>query len=639
MVTLPKAAIILPRASIILCVDDDATGLRFRQLMLEAKGYRVLLATSAEEGMEVFRSNPVDLVVTDHLMARTVGTEMAAAMKRLKPHVPIILLTGSNSPPIGAENADAYVCKGDGPEVLLNRISALLPHQRVEPPPAAAEWAVEGEERYRVIMETMSDAVIAIDQHSRILFANPATGKIFGYTDNELLGGELTMLMPHYLRQRYRESLERYLTTGEKHIAWQGFKPVGLHKDGHEIPLEISFGEYAKDGKRMFVGIIRDISERKQAEREHAQLAAIVESSSDAIIGKTLDGIVTAWNKGAERMFGYTAEEIVGKPAAILLPPDRLQEESYILSRIRRGEGMSLHDSTRVAKDGRVLSVGVTISPIYDDRGAVTGASTIARDLTQVKMAEQALRNSEKLAVAGRLAATVAHEINGPLEAVANILFLLDRAELSHTAHEFIHSAQEEIKRIGQITKLTLGFHREGERGEAELRASDLIDGILALYGHRIESLGVVIEKRYDSAGALVADAGELRQVLSNLIVNAAEALAKKGDKLLIHVYDSPDWRATGRKGVHITIADNGCGIPREVRHKLFEPFFTTKGEKGTGLGLWVTKSLVDKQDGSLRVRSTPDVGTTFSVFLPSNLRHQPLPTLLPAPYGRQEAG
>jgi len=638
MVTLPKAPIILPRASVILCVDDDATGLRFRQLILEAKGYRVLLATSAEQGMEVFRSNPVDLVLTDHLMARTMGTEMAAAMKRFKPHVPIILLTGTNSPPEGAENADAYVCKGDGPEALLNRISALLPYQSVEPPPAA-EWAFEGENRYRVIMETMSDAVIAIDQHSRILFANPATKNIFGYADNEVLGGELTMLMPHYLRQRYRESLERYLTTREKHVAWQGVKPVGLHKDGHEIPLEISFGEYAKDGKRMFVGIVRDISERKQAEREHAQLAAIVESSNDAIIGKTLDGIVTAWNKGAERMFGYAAEEIVGKPAAILLPPDRLQEESYILSRIRRGEGMSLHDSTRVAKDGRVLSVGVTISPIYDAQGAVTGASTIARDLTQVKMAEQALRNSEKLAVAGRLAATVAHEINGPLEAVANILFLLDRAELSHTAHEFIHAAQEEVKRIGQITKLTLGFHREGERGEAELRASDLIDGILALYGHRIESLGVAIEKRYDSAGVLVADAGELRQVLSNLIVNAAEALAKKGDKLLIHVYDSPDWRGTRRKGVRITIADNGCGIPREVRHKLFEPFFTTKGEKGTGLGLWVTKSLVEKQDGSLRVRSTPDVGTTFSVFLPSKLRHQPSPTLVPAPYGRQEAG
>jgi len=320
-------------------------------------------------------------------------------------------------------------------------------------------------------------------------------------------------------------------------------------------------------------------------------------------------------------MFGYTAEEMIGKPAAILLPVDEFQEEGRILSRIRRGEKVAFHDSVRVAKDGRTLHVGVSISPIRDAQGAVIGGSTIAHDRTQLMMAEQALRNSEKLVVAGRMAATVAHEINGPLEAVANILFLLDHAEMGHTAHEFVRSAQEEVKRIGQITKLTLGFHREGGGREVgEVRVSDLIDGILTLYGHRIESLGVAIVKRYDSAGAVVADAGELRQVFSNLIVNAADVLAKKGDKLHIHARDSQDWRGAGRRGVRITIADNGSGIPRKVRHRVFEPFFTTKGEKGTGLGLWVSKSLVDKQDGSLHVRSRPGIGTAFSIFLPASV-------------------
>jgi len=319
-------------------------------------------------------------------------------------------------------------------------------------------------------------------------------------------------------------------------------------------------------------------------------------------------------------MFGYTAEEMVGKLASILLPPDKFQEESHILSRIKRGEKVPLHDSVRVAKDRRVLHVGMSISPIHDARGAVIGAATIARDRTQIRMAERALLNAEKLAVAGRMAATVAHEINGPLEAVANILFLLEHAELSHAAREFVRAAQEEVKRIGQITKLTLGFHREDENREAvEVRASDLIDGILALYGHRIESLGGTIEKRYDSAGTVIANSGELRQVLSNLIVNASEALAKKGDKLLIHVYDSPDWKAAGRRGVRIVIADNGSGIPRDIRQEIFEPFFTTKGKKGTGLGLWVSHTLVEKHGGRLRVRSIRGVGTAFSIFLPSN--------------------
>ena len=234
-------------------------------------------------------------------------------------------------------------------------------------------------------------------------------------------------------------------------------------------------------------------------------------------------------------------------------------------------------------------------------------------------MAERALRNSERLAVAGRMAAAVAHEINVPLEAVANLLFLLERGDLPQTAREeFIRSARDEIKRMGQITKLTLGFHHEGEYATtSEVRASAVIDDILTLYGHRIEPLGICIEKRYDSAGVVVANAGELRQVLTNLIVN--EALAEKGNKLFIHVYDSRGWKAGARKGIRITITDNGCGIPHEVRHRLFEPFCTTKGEKGSGLGLWVSRSLVEKHGGRLQVRSTPGMGSAFSVFLPAS--------------------
>jgi PAS domain S-box-containing protein len=629
-----------PKAPIILCVDDDATGLRFRHLILEAKGYKVLPANSSEQGMDIFRSKPVDLVVTDHLMGRSMGTEMAAALKRLRPSVPIIILSGSSSPPEGTENADAYVCKSDGPDVLLNRIANLLAARDREPPQPNSEHLTSlSRERLAAILASAMDAVITVDDKQRIVLFNKAAEHIFRCPSEQALGKPLDTFIPERFREQHQAHVREFAKTGvTSRTMYSPDTLAAVRADGEEFPIEATISQAGAEGD--FTVVLRDITERKLAEEKQAQLAAIVESSNDAIYGKTLEGIVTAWNKAAERTFGYTAEDIVGKPASILLPPDRLQEESDILSRIRRGEKVPLHDSVRVAKDGQVLHVGVTISPIRDAKGTIIGASTIARDLTQVKMAEQALRNAEKLAVAGRMAATVAHEINGPVEAVANILFLLERAELTDTAHDFVRAAQEEVKRIGQITKLTLGFHREGEqRGAAEVRASELIDGILALYGHRIESLGVIIEKRYDSAGTVLANSGELRQVLSNLIVNASEALAKKGDKLLIDVYDSPDWKAAGRKGVRIVIADNGSGIPREVRHKLFEPFFTTKGEKGTGLGLWVSRSLVEKHGGRLRVRSIPGIGTTFSIFLPSNLRHQPSLAVLPAPCGRQEAG
>jgi two-component system, chemotaxis family, CheB/CheR fusion protein len=615
----------LRKAPIILCVDDDVTGLRFRQLMLEAKGHKVLLATSAQQGMEVFQSTPVDLVVTDHLMGRAMGTEMAAALKRLRPHVPIIILSGSSNPPEGTENADAYVCKSEGPEALLNRISALLASadsQREHAEIRTDQLTALSRERLASILETVMEAIITVDSRHQIVLFNNAAETIFRCRSEQALGKSLDAFIPERFRASHKEHIHEFGHTGVTRRSMSSPSVlVGLRADGQEFPIEATISQVGSDRERFFTVVLRDITERRQAEEKQAQLAAVVESSNDAIISKNLDGILLTWNKAAERMFGYTAEEIVGKPASILFPPDRIQEESRILSQIRRGETVPLHDSARVAKDGRVLSVDVSISPIRDTTAAVIGAATITRDLTQVKMAEQALRNAEKLAVAGRMAATVAHEINGPLEAVANILFLLDRAELGHTAREFVRAAQEEVKNIGQITKLTLGFHREGEDFRStEVRASDLIDGILTLYGQRIESLGVAIEKRYDSAGAVTANAGELRQVLSNLIVNATEALAKTGSKLLIHVCDSPDWKGVGRKGVRITIADNGSGIPREVRQKLFEPFFTTKGEKGTGLGLWVSRSLVEKHRGRLQVRSVPGVGTAFSMFLPASM-------------------
>lgn len=352
-----------------------------------------------------------------------------------------------------------------------------------------------------------------------------------------------------------------------------------------------------------------------------ALLAAIVEGSIDAILSKTLDGIITSWNKAAERMYGYTAEEVIGRPVAMLLPSDQQHKMDDILARLRRGERLEHFEAVRVTKDGRHLTVLITISPIRDSRGRIIGASSIARDITHLKRAEQALRDSEKLAVAGRMAATVAHEINNPLEAVSNVLYLLENSDsLDNTTRQFVWAAQEELKRIAQITKLTLGFYR-GERKETDVRITDLIDNVLTLYGRKVESLGIKLQTRCEVTSSVRGDEGELRQVFSNLVVNAVDAMAEAGDSLVIHVYEGTDWRNPSRRGVRTTIHDNGRGISPEHRRHLFEPFYTTKGEKGTGIGLWVSRGIVEKHGGSLRFRSstTPGrSGTSFSVFLPS---------------------
>jgi signal transduction histidine kinase len=259
---------------------------------------------------------------------------------------------------------------------------------------------------------------------------------------------------------------------------------------------------------------------------------------------------------------------------------------------------------------------------VRDTNGKIIAASTIARDITQTKLAEEALRNSERLAVAGRMAATIAHEINNPLEVVSNVLYLLKHNHsLDETARQHLKIADEELSRVGQITRTTLGFYRERDTTIVPVNVTELIESILLLYRRRLQSVGVQVDKRVESTANIMAVAGELRQVFSNLIANAIEALTASGTKLILHVRDSRDWSNPDRRGIRVTIADDGSGMSAATKSSLFQPFFTTKGEKGTGVGLWVSRGIIARHGGSILVRSNiGDVhGTCFSVFLPGN--------------------
>jgi len=248
---------------------------------------------------------------------------------------------------------------------------------------------------YRTVTENASDAIIVIDEESKILFVNRATERIFGYAKDEILGQPLTMLMPDYLRQVHRHALKKYIETGKRHISWESVEVPGLHKSGKEISLEISFSEDTSDGKRIFAGICRDITGSNRAEHER-HLAAIVESSGDAIIGRDLDGIITSWNKGAEGIFGYTAQEAIGQPVSMLAPPERSGEIPQITERLKRGERVEHDETVRVAKSGQHVQISLSVSPIRDEHGNIVGASAIERDITERKQAQEALRHSEE---------------------------------------------------------------------------------------------------------------------------------------------------------------------------------------------------------------------------------------------------
>jgi PAS domain S-box-containing protein len=366
---------------------------------------------------------------------------------------------------------------------------------------------------------------------------------------------------------------------------------------------------------RMF-GIVQDLTVRKDAEVAAQRLAAIVESSDDAIVSKDLNGIVTSWNSGAERIFGYTADEMIGQPITKIIPADLYGDETRILSTIARGERIDHFETVRVKKNGEQIEVSLTVSPVKDESGKIVGAAKIARDITQQKKAERALRTSERLASVGRLAATVAHEINNPLEAVTNLIYLARSAE---DPSNYLRMAEEELERVSHLTRQTLGFYRE-TKSASGVRLGELVESLLTVFTQRMRNRGIALQTDIDNEIEINAVPGEIRQVIANLISNSIDAL-KTGGRIRIRVSGSHQRRDVPVAGVRLSIADTGIGIPLEAREHLFEPFFTTKKDIGTGLGLWICKSIIENHNGTIRVHSDTRPGasgTVFSIFLPT---------------------
>jgi PAS domain S-box-containing protein len=352
------------------------------------------------------------------------------------------------------------------------------------------------------------------------------------------------------------------------------------------------------------------------------RLAAIVESADDAIISKDLNGIVTSWNRAAEQMFGYRAEEMIGRSITAIIPPDLQADEPRILETIVRGERIDHFETVRVAKNGKRIDISLTVSPVKNENGQIVGAAKIARDITQDKKTLRALRISERLASVGRLAATIAHEINNPLEAATNLVYLAKDRAISHDQRDFLAATEEELARISHLTKQTLGFYRETKEAEP-IRISLILDQLISVFAARTRNKSVDIRREIRGDPEVYAVVDEIRQLITNLLSNSIDAVTR-GGQIRLRVSPATEWNRNGRSGVRLTVADSGSGIPKAVRSELFEPFFTTKKEVGTGLGLWLSKGIVERHHGSIRVKSRSEPGngwTVFSVFLPSSVQ------------------
>jgi PAS domain S-box-containing protein len=352
-----------------------------------------------------------------------------------------------------------------------------------------------------------------------------------------------------------------------------------------------------------------------RAERSTREMAAIVEYSGDAIFSTDPEGVITSWNRAAENLFGYTPEEAVGMTGMRLVPPERQEEAARNRKIFSDGGNINPYRTERIGKDGTRVPVLLSVSSLRDRRGRIVGASAIARDISAEKQSEEAVWRSEKLATAGRLAASIAHEINNPLEAVVNLLYLA--REDSANAAQYLTMAEQEVGRVAQLAQQTLGFVRD-TNSVGPINTAIMIEEILQLYSGKIEARQIRVVRRFREVGKISGSAGEMRQLFANLIVNAIEAMGKQGS-LHVRVARGRDWRGD-QEGVRVTVADNGSGIPSADLARIFEPFYTTKKDTGTGLGLWVSSGIVRKHGGSIRVWSRiagRARGTVFSVFLP----------------------
>jgi len=510
-------------------------------------------------------------------------------------------------------SASVFPRQTEQAEGQVTNLAPLSVQQTADP----ASEAEQAQRHLAAIIESSEDAIASKDLNGIITSWNKSAERLFGYTAEEIIGQPVTLIIPPELHGDEPKILQK-MRAGER---LEHFQTVRVHKNGQRINVSLTVSPI-KDSKGNIVGaakIVRDITRQKKLEEAALRLAAIVESSDDAIASKDLNGFITSWNRSAERLFGYKAEEIVGKHITVIIPPELHHDEDMILSKIRRGEKIDHFETIRLHKNGERIEVSLTISPVKDDDGHVIGAAKIVRNITETNKIERALRVTEKLAAAGRMAATVAHEINNPLEAVTNLVYLAKR-DLSNNDRVagYLELASRELDRVAHITRQTLGFYRDTS-SPVRFNVAEMLDDLLLLYEKRFESRSIKLQKQYGNDLEITALAGEIRQAFSNLITNAIDAMPE-GGTLALRATKSHDWSSSHLHGVRVTFLDTGTGI--EARHKknIFQPFFTTKTDVGTGLGLWITRGILEKHRGSIRMKSRTGHGhgTAFSIFLPT---------------------
>ncbi len=495
---------------------------------------------------------------------------------------------------------------------------------------ATAKAKRESEERLNLAMDSADQGMWFYDSQTGIVVADERMHRIFGSPQGEgSVNYWLTLLHPEdseRVAQMFQGALEG------KHpydVEYRIVRPDGVRWVRSKGRLTGACG-----GNQQMIAIIEDITSRKlieeslqtsqsllresqqEAVRSEAQLKLITDALPASIAYVDRDYRYQRVNQTYEEWFGLPASEIVGKTIDDVLGASAATQVRTHIVKALAGCPQHFEYCPIIRDAERTLSVSHI--PDLDETGYVRGVVIHGQDITEQKQIHAALIQNEKLAAVGKLASSISHEINNPLESVTNLLFLArSPRSLPEEVDDFLATAERELRRVSLITSQTLRFHKQASKPSAVL-VPELVQGVLTIFQGRLVNSGIEVIRRERAMGPIECFEGEIRQVMNNLVGNAIDAMPISG-RLFVRSHEATNWK-TGTRGIVLTVADTGPGMPRLVLRRIFDPFFTTKGIGGTGLGLWVSKEIVDRHHGQLNVRSVQRsgrTGTVFTLFLP----------------------
>jgi len=468
--------------------------------------------------------------------------------------------------------------------------------------------------------DAATDAIIFLDCNYKVTFLNRRAQQLLS-PFGDVLGTNFFESFPAiaYEHSPFVENYRRSMDHGEAG-EFEAFYPEPLN-------LWLRVQSYpADDGIMIF---FRDFTQEKlsqeelrrkseEAERQHAEIETVYRTAPIGLaLFDTKDFRYLRLNDRQAAFFGLKPEQIVGRTLTEMAPIEGLKE---LFDQVLQGKPVINYplEGTVITDPDNYRYWTVSYFPVFAPDGSIQAITAASLEITQQKKAEQALIQSEKLAVVGRLASSIAHEINNPLEAVTNLLYLARHSKDVDKIHEHLDAAEMELQRVAAITSQTLRFHKQATNPQ-EVTPEQLIQSVLLVYQGRIANSGVEISQRSRPLKPVRCFQGEIRQVISNLVNNSLDAMSAENGRILLRTRLGTNWKS-GEAGVVITVADTGTGMSRQTLAKLFNPFFTTKGITGNGLGLWVSREIVDRHRGLLRVRSSQSPahhGTVFNLFLP----------------------